>query len=199
MGRVALFIPQWETGVKQIIFSALLFFSGPIGAVEIAGVNVEPTRVVDGQTLTLNGAGLRTATMLHVKVYVAGFYAPAPLKTEQEVLKSTGPLRFDFTFVRAFNQQKVSDAWNFQFKESNTHAYPDLEKDVASVVKAFGPIKKFGVETFELTGDETRVIDDGQVKATIKGRDFQKAFLSMWFGAKPVMPTLKAALLGKST
>ncbi len=39
----------------------------------------------------------------------------------------------------------------------------------------------------------------GEPYGTIKGRDFQKAFLSMWFGAKPVMPTLKAALLGKST
>jgi hypothetical protein len=62
-----------------------------------------------------------------------------------------------------------------------------------------GPIKKGGVESVEIEGDDTRLYDDNVLKGTLKGRDFQKAFLSMWFGAKPVSPDLKAQLLGAKT
>ena len=39
---------------------------------------------------------------------------------------------------------------------------------------------------------------NGTVKGTIKGDDFGKAFLSIWLGAEPPNPELKAGLLGGS-
>jgi hypothetical protein len=56
-----------------------------------------------------------------------------------------------------------------------------------------------GTQTVEFVGTTTRVIENGQLKGTINGRDFQKAFLSLWFGSNPVMPSLKSALLGSSS
>lgn len=165
-------------------------------AKKLAGVTLEPTKTVSGKTLKLNGAGIRTATVLKVKVYVAALYTPEPITTTEQGLNAAGPVRFDFTFVRSFPQKKVADAWRFTFKESASHTYPDLNKDVETFLAGYGPIKEFGVEAVEIEGDETRIIDDGKVTGTIKGRDFQKAFLSLWFGSKPVMPELKTALLG---
>ena len=37
---------------------------------------------------------------------------------------------------------------------------------------------------------------NGAVKGVIKGDDFAKAFLSIWLGADPPNPELKAGLLG---
>ena len=54
-----------------------------------------------------------------------------------------------------------------------------------------------GVERVQFVGTNTLVYDSGILKGTIAGRDFQKAFLSLWFGSKAVSPDLKAALLGK--
>jgi hypothetical protein len=48
----------------------------------------------------------------------------------------------------------------------------------------------------QLVGTETQIYDNGQLKGAIQGRDFQKAFLSMWFGSNPVQQDLKTALLG---
>jgi hypothetical protein len=48
----------------------------------------------------------------------------------------------------------------------------------------------------QFVGSQTQVYDNGQLKGTILGRDFQKAFLSLWFGSNPVQQDLKAALLG---
>jgi hypothetical protein len=53
------------------------------------------------------------------------------------------------------------------------------------------------VEQVQLIGTNTVVFDQGSLKGTIPGRDFQKSFLSLWFGSNPVAADLKASLLGK--
>lgn len=184
---------------KAIAIAALavMLNAGVAGAREILGVNLPETREIAGQNAVLNGAGVRLATVLRVKVYVAALYTTKKLSTVEEVMASKGPMRFDFNFLRAFEQKKVVDAWKWQFEQSNEHIYAGLQKDLDAFYGAFGPLKKFGVESIEIEGDETRVFDDGALKLTIKGRDFQKSFLSLWFGSKPVMPELKTAFLGK--
>ena len=183
--------------LRAILIAAVLALTGVrTEAREVAGVDLPETKSVSGKDLQLNGAGVRTATMLKVKVYVAALYTPTALKTFDELLASEGPLRLDLTYVRAFNQEKTQEAWRWQFEQSNEHTYPGFERDRDQVVASFGPIKKFGVESVEIVGDETRIYDHGVLKTTIKGKDFQKSVLSLWFGSKPVMPELKAALLG---
>lgn len=179
----------------------LLFFLLSIAspALEIQEVGIPPTATVSGQTLRLNGAGLRTVVLLivPVKAYVASFYAPSPLRSEKAVLASPGPMQFNFTFLQAVPQGQVARAWQAQFEDSVSYTYPGFEGDRDAFIKMFGPLKKGGVETVELDEEVTRCYDDGVFKGSVKGRDFQKAFLSLWFGSNPVMPSLKSALLGK--
>jgi hypothetical protein len=61
----------------------------------------------------------------------------------------------------------------------------------------FGALKSGGVEQVQLVGTNTIVIDQGVTKGTLPGRDFQKSFLSLWFGSNPVSADLQSALLGK--
>ena len=179
---------------------ALLLFSTLPSAfpLEIEGVKVPPQSSVNGQSLSLNGAGLRTVTIafIPIKAYVAAFYTPSPLKSEEAVLASPGPMQFTFTFLKSVSQGQVTDAWQSQIKASMTYNYPGVEKDCAAFVGMFGALAQGGVEMVQLIGSETRIYDSGQLKGTIPGRDFQKAFLSMWFGSNPVQQDLKAALLG---
>ena len=171
-------------------------------ALEIQGVSVAPSVQVAGQNLALNGAGLRTFTLLLVpiKIYVAAFYTPGPLRSDSEVLASPGPMQFNFTFLRAVGASDVSEAWTSQFANSVSYTYPGYEKDRDSFIGMFGALKSGGVQMVQFVGTDTLVYDQGTLKGTIAGRDFQKAFLSLWFGSNPVAPDLKAALLagGKS-
>jgi hypothetical protein len=64
-------------------------------------------------------------------------------------------------------------------------------------VGMFGPLQQGGVQVVRFVGTDTVIFDQGVQKGTIAGRDFQRAFLSMWFGGNPVSADLKAALLGK--
>ena len=168
-------------------------------AVEIEGVQVPSQAQVNGQTLKLNGAGLRTVVLfiIPIKAYVAAFYAPAPLRSEADVLNSSGPLGFTFTFLKSVGQGQVKSAWTAQFADSAAYTYPGFEKDRDAFIALFGPLQRGGIESVQLVGTDTSVYDSGQLKGAIRSRDFQRAFLSLWFGSNPVTPELKAALLGK--
>jgi len=186
-------------GVMRFVFTLLfLAYLQASFAVEIEGVKVPAQTQAGGQTLQLNGAGLRTVVLLiiPIKAYVAGFYAPAPLRSEADVLASAGPLGFSFTFLQSVGQSQVTNAWTAQFADSNTFTYPGFEKDRDAFIALFGPLRSGGVEAVQLVGTDTLVYDSGKFKGTISGRNFQRAFLSLWFGSNPVMPSLKTALLG---
>lgn len=182
------------TAPLAAVFIALASLSAEV----IEGVTVPQEKQVAGVALQLNGAGVRTVKLafLPIKAYVATFYTPSLLRSEKEVLATKGPLQFNFTFLHGVGQGQVTEAWNAQFEASVTHQYAGLAADQKKFVGLFGPLKKGEVETVEIVGDETLVYDGGTFKGAIKGRDFQKAFLSMWFGSKPVMPSLKSELLG---
>lgn len=185
---------------KHLALALLLAAAAHAPALQIEGVNVPPQTTVNGQVLALNGAGLRTVVLLIVpiKAYVASFYAPSPLRSNAAVLASPGPLQFNFTFLQGVSQSQVAQAWQAQFDDSVTYKYPGLQSDVATFIKFFGPVKQLGTQSVEFVGTTTRALENGSLKGTIDGRDFQKAFLSLWFGSNPVMPSLKNALLGNS-
>lgn len=182
-----------------VILFVLLGMAHPGVAVEIQGVTVPPQVQVAGSSLQLNGTGLRTFTLLMVpiKIYVAAFYTPAALRTSEAVLSSAGPMQFDFTFLRSVGQSDVTKAWTSQFAQSVGYTYPGYEKDRDAFIAMFGPLSSGGVEQVRLIGTNTVVFDQGTKKGTIPGRDFQKSFLSLWFGSNPVAPDLKEALLGR--
>jgi len=191
--------------MKVSKIAATLFVStcltSPILGEVIEGINIPKTRALNGQTLQLNGAGVRTVTLVFIpiKAYVASFYSPSPLRSPEAVQASTGPLQFNFTFLQGASQGQVTDAWNAQFKASVTATYSTLRDDQAAFVALFGSLKKGSIQTVQFVGDETQVLENGSLKGTIPGRSFQKAFLSMWFGSVPVMSSLKADLLGGSS
>lgn len=182
-----------------VVLFVMLGMAHPGVAVEIQGVTVPPQVQVAGSSLQLNGTGLRTFTLLMVpiKIYVAAFYTPAALRTSEEVLSSAGPMQFDFTFLRSVGQSDVTKAWTSQFAQSVGYTYPGYEKDRDAFIAMFGPLSSGGVEQVRLIGTNTVVFDQGTKKGTITGRDFQKSFLSLWFGSNPVAPDLKDALLGR--
>lgn len=163
---------------------------------EISGVHVPGTRTTaEGRTLTLIGAGIRTATLLNVKVYVAALYAPTRVPRPEALLKAR-PLWMDFTFLRNVDEERGDEAWQYQFKQSVPDPYPGMEEDVLRLTAFFGPIRKHDVQSFYLDGDKTTVYVNGNVKGAISGANFQKAFMTIWVGPKPPTQALKRALLG---
>ena len=79
---------------------ALLLAALPASALEIAGVKVPDSIAVDGKTLVLNGAGLRTKSFLKVKVYVGALYLPQRSTDAAAVVALDAPKVIRMTLLR---------------------------------------------------------------------------------------------------
>jgi hypothetical protein len=168
---------------------------------QIEGVEIPESVKVEGKTLHLNGAGMRTISPLGVPVnlYVASFYTPEPIRNEKAALAAEAPLQFNFTFLQGVNKTLISQAWRAQFSHSVTETYPGYEHDKDTFLQLLGNLDKNGRDTVEFVGDETRVLDSGRLMGVVHGRNFQKAYLSLLFGPKPASRRLKPELLGLSS
>ena len=112
--------------------------------------------------------------------------------------EGNGPLQLDFTFLRYVRKSQVVSAWTQQLDHSVTHRDYDgyqADRDRFIQFASEGPIENHGIQSIQIVGEETRIIDQGKLKGIIRGRDFQRSFLSMWFGSKAVSEDLKSNLL----
>lgn len=166
----------------------------------LQGVLLPDSHVVNGTVLSINGSGVRSIHLFGIPfhIYVAGFYTFEPIRSPDQVLTSNGPMQLDFTFLRSVRQNKVKEAWERQLDASVSYHYEGYARDRESFLQMFGPIEQGGMERVQLIGDDTIVYDQGTHKGMIHGRDFQRAFLSMWFGERAVAADLKVGLLGGS-
>lgn len=185
-----------------LLISMFSFFEGATAA-STPPEQVEWPRVkhVDGIPLKKNGHGVRSINFFgwEINVYVAGFYSAEPLLSEKDVLHSHGrnlPMHFDFTFLRTVDEGRVVSAWTQQLEHSVSYKYDGYESDRDVFIQMFtNTIENGGTQTVQLVGDKTIMVDQGVHKGNIVSRDFQRAFLSMWFGERAVAEDLKTKLL----
>ena len=87
---------------------------GEARASECKGVSFPEQMQVDGTTLTLNGLGLRQATMFKVNVYVAALYVTRK-STDAGVILANAPAELILQFVRDVGASDIAKSWNEGF------------------------------------------------------------------------------------
>src|SRR5690349_1736464 len=94
---------------KLILAAALTLAAVNAGAATVAGVKMEDTTTVGGQTLVLNGAALRKK--LFIKVYVGGLYLPSKQNNAAAILAADAPRRQVLQFIYEVDKGKMAEAW----------------------------------------------------------------------------------------
>lgn len=164
---------------------------------ECKGVSFPDQAQVDGDALSLNGLGLRQATMLKVNVYVGALYVAKTSKDANAILGANAPYELILQFVRNVDGGDVAKGWEEGFEKNAKAQLPALQERIATLSGYMGDVKSGQKLTFSFKpGVGVRVDVNGAVKGTIKGDDFGKAFLSIWLGAEPPNPEIKVGLLG---
>ncbi len=164
---------------------------------ECKGVSFPDTAQVDGATLTLNGLGLRQATMFKVNVYVAALYVAKRSSDPNAILGAGSPSELILQFVRDVGAADISKGWEEGFEKNAKGELPALKERIAMLTGWMTDVKTGQRMTFIFTpGAGVQVNVNGAAKGTIKGDDFAKAFLSIWLGADPPNPEIKTGLLG---
>jgi chalcone isomerase-like protein len=183
--------------IVLVLVSALLGGVGVAHARECLGVAFSDQATVGGSTLTLNGLGVRLATFLKLKVYVAALYVAKTSTDPNAILEAPTPKQLILHFVRAVGRSDLNAAWEEGFEANSKAQLPALARRIDKL-KSLMTDRQSGdrlIFTHE-SGVGVRVSVGAAAVGTIEGDDFAKALLSIWLGPHPPNPEVKAGLLG---
>jgi len=180
--------------LTAIVLGGLLA-SMPAWAVEYEDVQVPDSVQLAGQTVPLNGVGLRE--VFWVNVYIGGLYLPQKATTPEVAISQDGPKRIAMYFVHDASLKKVISAWNEGFSDNNSRQVQDAIRARQAKFNSFDWDLKEGDNVFLdwIPGEGTRVTIKDKVAGTIEGRDFYDALMRIWLGPEPPGGNLKEGFL----
>ncbi len=164
-------------------------------AANLDGVDFPDTIQAGSQALVLNGLGQRLATMLKVRVYVAGLYLPQKSSDADGIIRSGGPKRVVLKFERDISAKQSREAWEESLKKIGS-GFPNIADRIPRLLEAMSDMKKGDETVYSFTDDKVEIFSRGELKATIRGRDFSEALFTVWL-KNPPNPELAKGLLGK--
>jgi len=186
----------------KVLLSAVLltmFFSTEVTARDVAGVKLAEQIEVNGTSLQLNGAGVRTKFFF--KIYTGALYLPKPARSSKQVYAQADAWRVSMHFLYdEVTKEKLISAWDDGF-ESN--ADDEVLKSLRPRIDVFNNLfvaahkgDVIDIDYQPTTG--TIVTMNGKVQGQIEGEDFQQAVLRIWLGEVPADESLKEGMLGAS-
>lgn len=182
----------------RILYAALLslLLAIPAGAGTLAGVTLPDKAEVKGQTLVLNGMGLRKKFV--IKVYVGGLYLPQKEKSAAKVLGADAPRRMVLHFIYDVSKDQMCEAWNEGLEANTPNAPADVKKAFATLCDWMDGVGKGNkLAMTYLPGEGTTVEINGKAKGTLPGKAVADAILGTWIGPDPAPgEDFKKAVLG---
>ena len=155
---------------------------------------------VAGQTLELNGVGLRSVAWL--KGYAAGLYLSQQVRTAQQVYAAVGAKRLQLRMLLDVDTEEFVRAFDKGIARNSSAAeLPALAPRMArfdALLRAIGKVKKRDVIDLDwLPGLGLQLTLNGKLRGEpIAGEDLYAALLRIFVGDKPVDAELKVGLLG---
>jgi Chalcone isomerase-like len=181
---------------RWIVAGLCLLIATPAWAVSIKGVAMPDSIRADGQTLVLNGAGIRTQFLFDV--YVGALYLPAKTRDAQQIMSSRLPKRISMHFLLGgIGHAMLAAGWTSAFEnELPASAMQRLKARLEKFNAMFGDVNEGDQFTFDFLSDGATVVAlNHDPIGRIEGTDFQQALLGIWLGQKPDDPDLKQAML----
>ncbi len=163
------------------------------------GVTLADAVDVAGKHLVLNGLGVREATVLHVKVYVAGLYLEERSGDAGAILASDQVKQLVMTFKREVEKDDLVEAYDEGFeKVLGEVGAKAMGPRIAQLDAALRDVKEGQkIVISYVPGTGTTVEVAGKASAPIAGADFAKALFGIYIGKEPPNQSLKDGLLGK--
>jgi len=167
-------------------------------AMEVEGVHLADTIQLEGKTLQLNGAGVRSKFFFDI--YVAGLYLEHPSSSASAIMSNHGSKRVTMRFLYSeVDKEKLIGGWHQGFaRNQSSERMSVLHTRLEQFSTFFEDGKRGDTIIFNFLSDgSTQVIIKGHEKGVIQGTDFQQALLAVWLGDHPADNDLKQSMLGK--
>lgn len=190
----------FSRNLRILAIGASILVSFATKAGQSTSTAFEPSQVVAGTTLKLNGAGTRYKTIF--KVYELGLYTSKKVSTPDELLKAPGPIKLSFVAMRDLPSTDLGISF-IRGLSNNTPSELLMRHTPSSnrLVEIFSAKNKLlAGETFSMEympGKGTIFYIAGQQQGGAVGdAEFFSMILKIWIGAAPADFRLKDALFG---
>ena len=186
--------------MKKIIIIGILFLLIPsIQAAELSGVFIKDQITADnGETLVLNGVGLREK--LWIDVYVGSLYLVTRTNNVADILSAPNASRIQMDFVyKEVAKEKLLKAWKEGFTKNQTReTMSALQGRVDQFYGYFDQnvVAKDQYLLDYIPGKGTTITKNNKVLGLIPGEDFKNALIEIWVGNFPADKGLKKGMLG---
>lgn len=181
------------------VFIALcltLFLAGSAFAVEVAGVNLEPSVTVNGHALKLNGSGLRKK--FFVKVYIGSLYTSKRFTTAAAALSDSGDKLIRMNFLHSkVEKEKIIAAFNEGFSNNSAELAGSVETKKFLALFTADFIRGDVVDLILGADGSVSASHNGRQLGTVASPKLARGVLAIYLGDKPADETLKKGMLGK--
>ncbi len=183
-------------------FLVWLFLAGGLAiqarAATLDGVTLPDHYTVGGQSLVLNGIGVRTVTILNVKIYVAGLYLQQPSHDAAQILASPESKVLILQYLHSGSKAEVEEEYR-KGEQVNCGQGGCAQSDAADferLVAAAPAVKVGDTTTYIISTRGLEVLANNQPIGTFANRDLANRILAGFIGAHPPMESLRSRLLG---
>ena len=177
-----------------LLVCCLLLLGGNAFALKVYDIELPATATVSGQTLQLNGYGLRKKFFF--KIYLGSLYTAQKARFTQQVLEQPGAklIRMDFIYHKV-EREKIVEAFAEGFEKNS----PELagQPSAKQFLALFDADFKAGDRVdLSISGDEVSARHNGRELGTVRSPDLGKGVLLIYLGKKPADDDMKAGMLG---
>lgn len=178
--------------MHALLLAALL--SAPSHACELAGVTLPDSIQLGGQTLPLNGMGLRE--FIFIDIYVGGMYLPSFTASDTQAITADVPKRMVMHFIYdEVTREQMIDT----FREGLDNN-PDAKSMGERAERLYAVMETCHagdqVVLDYIPGQGLSISLKGRVTDIIPGADFMEAVWTLFIGPVPPSKKLKKGLLG---
>jgi hypothetical protein len=182
----------------KIIFVLLLLAPSFAWAVKVGETELPDTWKLGGQTLVLNGAGVREYSFLRIPVYAAALYLPARQQNESMILKATTPRVVQMKMLRDASRDDSAKAWDV-YLVANCKSPCMMNNEARQKFLKLIPDTRAGdTQTFVFREGELEIFRNGKSLGVIADLTFANIVLASWIGEAPTTEELKKRLLGNA-
>jgi len=182
--------------ISSALALTLSLLAAPAFADSCGGVSFSSTVEVNGTTLSLNGLGIREATVFNVNVYVAGLYVENRSSSGSSIAGSDETRRLLLRFVRDVDEGDIEDAFEAGFRANGGRGMDSQIRELNGWMADMEEGDRLQFTYVPGVGLEVKV--RSRVRGVIEGAEFAEAFFSIWLGSEPPNAGLKSGLLGGS-
>lgn len=182
---------------KLALAATLVFATVTADAATVGGVNVPDRATAGGQSLVLNGAGVRKK--LFIKVYTGALYLPAKQASPERIIAADTPRQLVMHFTFDVEKDKIAEAWQEGLAANTPNTTPAVKQAFSTLSSWMQDMKKGQRITLTyVPGAGTTVDVNGSTKGVLPDKAVADAILATWIGPKPGPgEDFKKALLGK--